>query len=79
MENKQILRDAIKEITGPDTIFIILRLDAELQRKRLQKRSRDPRDVTWTKEYKYFDILATIDEPNVFVINITGTTTFYIE
>ena len=37
VESKE-LRDVIKEIIGPDTIFIIFCLDAELQAKRLEHR-----------------------------------------
>ena len=65
------LRDVIKEITGPDTIFIVLDIDAELQAQHLENRKKEPRLIgLFKKKFKYFT-LAGLDESNSFNVQIT--------
>ena len=72
LENK-LLRDAIKEITGPDTIFIILCISEELQAKRIDSRhpwyARQKRKF-FKEEFEYFNKPAGIDEQNTFNIQV---------
>ena len=73
LENK-LLRDAIKEITGPDTLFVILCINEELQAKRIDHRT--PWYSWWWRkffkeEFRHFNKPAEIDEVGAFNIYIT--------
>ena len=71
LESK-LLRDAIKEITGPDTIFIVLCLDAELQAKHLERRHPGkPKVQESIKSNFHYYSPAGIDEPNTFNVQVT--------
>ena len=73
------LRDTVKEITGPDTIFIVLCLDAELRAKHLEQRlPKTPwgqeRLKTLMKSSKY-QCPTIIDELNTFNVQVTESKT----
>ena len=71
LESK-LLRDAVKEITGPDTIFIALCLDAELQAKHLEHRLPGyPKVQESLKSNFHYYSPAEIDEPNTFNVQVT--------
>ena len=75
LESK-LLRDAVKEITGPDTIFIVLCLDAELQAKHLEHRI--PGNLKGQESIKsnfHYYSPAGMDEPNTFNVNVTESKT----
>ena len=67
-------RSLLREIIGPDLVFIVMNMSKESQLKRLQKRHGDDMDNSFMEVlFKYADMCepAREDEINAFNVNIT--------
>ena len=68
-------RDSLRNIIGPDLVFIVLNMSNECQMQRLKNRHGNADDAGWIKILNKFHELsepAEEDEENAFNVDITN-------